>query len=180
MRVWKFPVNDAVHLLELFHQVFLVVEAPCGITDQHIHISGLCRIDGIKYHRSRVRAVSSANHVHPCAVRPLCELVSGSRPKSIRGGNQYLLALSFQDTCKLSDRGCLPDTVDSYDKNNRLFLLKVICGLSDTHLLLDTLNQQLLALRWMPQMLLFHFLLHALDNIIGRIDTDITHNQDFL
>ena len=43
------------NLLELFHQVFLVVEAPCGITDQHIHISGLCRIDGIKYHRRRDR-----------------------------------------------------------------------------------------------------------------------------
>ncbi len=180
MGVGKLPVDDAVHLLELFHQVFLVVEAPCGITDQHIHISGFCGVDCVKDHRGRVCAVRSANHVHPRAVCPLCQLVSGSSPEGVRGGNQYFFALFFQDTCKFSDRGSLAYTVDSYDKYDRLLLLKVICGLSDTHLLLDALNQQLLTLRRMPQMLLFHFLLHALDNIVGRIDTDIPHDQDFL
>ena len=45
----------------------------------------------------------------------------------------YFFALFFQDTCKFSDRSSLAYTVDSYDKYDRLLLLKVICGLSDTN-----------------------------------------------
>ncbi len=180
MRIRKFPVYDAVHLLELFHQVLFVVEAPCRITDQYIRLPRLCSVDGIIYHGRRIRAVCAADHINARAVRPLRELIPCRGAERICRGDQHFLSLPLQDTCKLADRRGLSDAVDADHKYDRLLLLKVIRRLAHRHLFLDALDQQFLALRRMAEMTLLHFVLHALNDIIRRVDTDIPHDQDLL
>ena len=156
------------------------MKTPCRVTDQYIGLSCLCGIYGIIDHRRRISAVRAADHIDSRAVRPLCKLVSCSRPECVRSGDQHLLSLSLQDTGELSHRCGLTDTVDTDHKYDRLLLLKIIRSLTHTHLLLDALDQELLALGRLSQMPLLHILLHALDDVIGRIDADIPHDQDLL
>ena len=59
-------------------------------------------------------------------------------------------------------------------------MLKLISGLAYLHLLLDAVDQQFLALLRILNVLLFYFLFQIGNNGCGRIDSNITHDENFL
>ena len=93
MGIREFPVNDAVHLAEFFHQVLFVMQSAGGIYEKHIHTSRFRRIYGIEYHAGGIRAFFSADHGNIRPECPLCQLISRCGTEGIRCGDENFPAL---------------------------------------------------------------------------------------
>ena len=75
--VGQFPVNDAGDLVELVHQVLLVVQPPGGVHQHRVHPSGLGRAHGIVHHGGGVRPLVLLDDLHTGALGPDGQLLGG-------------------------------------------------------------------------------------------------------
>ena len=71
MCIGEFPLNDAVHLPQLLHQILLIMKSSGSITQENIHMSRLGSIDRIEDNTCRVGAFCAADNINPCTVSPL-------------------------------------------------------------------------------------------------------------
>ena len=106
-------LNDAVDLCQFLHQILLIMQTSCGVADQHITASCLCRINGVIDHRCRVRAFGVLDDIHAGTLCPDLQLVNGSRTERICRSDQHLFALAFQLMAQLADGGGLACAVDA-------------------------------------------------------------------
>lgn len=88
-------LNDAVDLCQFLHQILLIMQPSCGVADQHITASCLCRINGVIDHRCRVRAFGVLDNIHAGTLCPDLQLVNGSRTERICRSDQHLLPSPF-------------------------------------------------------------------------------------
>ena len=88
-----FPLNHAVNLLQLFHQVLLVMKTACGITKKHIRISCFGCSYGVKYDCCRVRALFLGNNFYLSTVCPFCQLFNSCRTEGIRCRHEHFFPI---------------------------------------------------------------------------------------
>ena len=111
MGIRKLSFYDPVDLLQLFHQVLLVMKSSSCITEKHVYSSGLCCIHCIIYYTCRICTLFAANHWNTGPVSPCQKLLSGSCTVSIRCSDQDVFSLILQDPCQLTDRSRLTNTI---------------------------------------------------------------------
>ena len=80
---------------QLFHQVQLRRQAPCGVDKHHVFATRLACADGIKGHGCRVAAFF-ADDFDRVAVRPHGQLFACGGSKGIRSGQQHRCAFAGQ------------------------------------------------------------------------------------
>ena len=154
--LWVLFFQNPVNLVELFHQVLLVVKSSCRITDQHIRISGFCRCDCIVHDGRRICSVLSADDIHAGAVRPLRELLACRCTERICCRKNNLFALILQKAGQLSDGGRFSDSIDTDHQYYRFPVFKFIGRVAYIHLFFDALDQKLFALCRIGNVLFCH------------------------
>src|SRR5690625_341776 len=63
-------LHDPDHLLQLLHEVVLVVQPACGIGDEHVEVAGPGRLEGIIDDRGAVGSGVLGDDRHPVALAP--------------------------------------------------------------------------------------------------------------
>ena len=172
-----FSFDDPVDLLQLFHQILLVVKSSCRINEQNVCFSCLGSTYCVEDNRCRICAFRSSDDLHSSTVGPFCQLLSCCCTERICCCQDHFSSLFLELSCQFTYRCSLTDSVDTDHQYHRGSVFKLICGLPYLHLLLDTVDQQLLALMWIFNMLFFYFLFQIINNGSGRIDTNISHYQ---
>ncbi len=151
---------------------------PAGsIAQQYIRTPCFGRRHRVIDHRRRVRAFLPADQICLRAVRPLLKLLSCRRAEGIGRCKHHLLILRTKLPCQLPYRSSLPDAVDSDHHNDRRPVLEFISRLADIHLLLNALDQKLPALCRLLNMLLLHLRPQVVQNITGRLNSQVAHDQ---
>lgn len=84
IRFRELAVNHAAHLVQLIHQVLLVVQAAGGINNQQIRALCLGGLDAVIDDRRGVSALGVLDNRHTRAFRPDGQLVSRRCTESIR------------------------------------------------------------------------------------------------
>ena len=156
------------------------MKTSCCITQKNICISRLCCCNCIINYRSRICTGLSANDLHSCTVCPLCQLLTCCCTEGIRSCQDHLLALILQLARKLAYRSSLSHTVDTDHKDHGLTVLKLIFCAVHTHLLLYFIDQKLFAFHWLLNVLFCNFFFQIFYNRSSGINTNISHDQDFL
>ncbi len=112
-----------------FHQVRFVLQTPCGIGNQDIHISRLRRLDGVKDHGRGTAPVCCAitgmllRWPHTCS----CSTATAARYHPPPASPIYPAA---RTTRQFADGGGLPDTVNANHQNNKWRLPSILSGSS--------------------------------------------------
>ncbi len=102
------------HFLQLFHQMALVLQSTCGIGNQHIDISGLGSLQGIKQHRGAIGTCMLGNHRNIVALAPNLQLLNRSRAEGITGCQHDRLAFALILFGQLAYGGGLANAVDPH------------------------------------------------------------------
>ena len=154
------------------------MKSSCCVADQNIRISGLGCCHRIIDNRCRVCTVLSADDLNTCTVSPLCQLFSCCRTEGICRTKDHFLSLILQFTGKFTNGGSLTDSVDTDHQDHGFPVLEFIFCALHLHLLLDTVDQKLLALGRLFDMLFSHLFLQVLQNGGGCVNADVSHDQD--
>ena len=149
----------------------------CRITQQHIRPSCLCRMHCIINHRGRIRAFHTAHDLHTGTMGPFCQLLPCCCPEGIRRCQYHFSALFFQFSCQLTYGRGLSHAVYTDHKYDRLLFFKIVSRFPYLHLLPDAVDQKLLAGRRLFDTVFLYLCPQSLQNGIGGIDTDVSHNQ---
>ena len=105
-------------LLELGHQVGLVLQAAGGVDDQDIDVAGPGFHIGVE---GKARGIGAGRPGHDGgadAPAPDLELLDGGGPERVAGGEHDGEALAARDGAELADRGRLARTVHSDDQDD--------------------------------------------------------------
>ena len=113
------------------------MKSSCRITKQDIHISRFRCTDCIEDHAGRIRSLCTAYYFHTGTLCPFIELFSGCSAEGICSCNQYAFPLLFVNSCQLTNRRGLADTVHTDYHNYGLLIFKVVCILRNLHLLFN-------------------------------------------
>ena len=116
-------LHHVLHLLQLIHQTHLIMQAPCGIDDDHIGLIGLCRTQGIESHGGRVGPHLLFDDGHSHALTPNAELLHGGSTEGIGSTKKDLLACLFELISQFADSGSLSHSVNAYHENNIGFVV---------------------------------------------------------
>jgi len=103
--------EDAIDLLEFFHQVGLGVQAARGIHDQHVDASGPRRLAGIVDDGGRIGPRGVGDQIASGALRPDGQLVDRRRAEGVGRSQKDGAPLSLQTMGEFADRGRLAGTV---------------------------------------------------------------------
>ena len=114
--------HDAVHHASDFgqflHQAALVVQAPCGIDDDHFGIASHGGFQGVEGYGCRVRAHVLGDNVYAGAFRPNLQLINGRCAKGIRCTEQHALPCLLVTPSQFADGRSLTDAVDTDDHDD--------------------------------------------------------------
>ena len=112
-------LHDANDFLQLFHQVRFVLQTPCGICNQHVHVTRLRRLDGIENHGRGIRAGVLGNDRNIVALAPHLELFHRCRTEGIARRQHHRFALLLKLARQLADGGGFTHAVDANHQNNK-------------------------------------------------------------
>ena len=104
--------------LQFFHQVRLVLQAPCGIGNQHINVTCFCRLNRIENHRSGICAGVLCNDRNIVALAPHLKLLNRCRTEGIARRQHHRFTLLLELTRQLADGGGFTHAVDADHQNN--------------------------------------------------------------
>ena len=110
--------HDADDLLQLGHQVGLVVQAARGVDQQHVGAGLACLCQGVVGHGGRIGALRPADDIAPGTLAPDLQLLDGRGPKRIGGRQDGLAALVCELFRQLGDRRRLARAVDADDEHD--------------------------------------------------------------
>ena len=110
--------EHALDLLELVHQMRLGMQPPGRIGDQHVDVPRPRRLQGIEYHRRRLRARLLGDDGHAIALRPDRQLLARRRPEGVARREHDAAALGEQPVRELADGGGLARAVDPHHQND--------------------------------------------------------------
>lgn len=179
------PVNDAVYLLQLFHQVGPSVQPPRRVYDENVRPSRLAGLVGIVGHRPRVRPGLVADNVYAHPVAKDFKLLLGGGPEGIGGAQHHLFPFLRQVVRQFGNTGRLADSVHSHHQDNVWGAGGGLTGpgagraarfqVMGQHLLQESKG----GIR-VRNPLASYLLLEILDNSQGSLDPDVGGNQYFL
>ncbi|MNC30229.1 hypothetical protein D3C75_785070 [compost metagenome] len=158
-RTRNLTLNDPEYLVQLFHQIALILQSACCIADQHVYIPLLRSLYRIKHDRCRVGPRLLFNNVYASPLSPDFKLLNRSGTKRITCSQENLFAFLFVAVRQLADSCRLADTVDSNKQNNRdavriLLQAVVVVTAQQLHQLA---GENRLQLRCILNSLLLHF-----------------------
>ncbi|MNS04971.1 hypothetical protein D3C72_363620 [compost metagenome] len=96
-----------------------ILQTPCGISNQHIDISRLRRLNGIEDHRRGIRAGVLRNHRNIVALTPDLQLLNGCGTEGITCRQHHGFALLLELTRQLADGSGFTHAVDADHQNNK-------------------------------------------------------------
>ena len=167
------------HLLELLHQVALVLQAASGIGDQHVSPAGAGSLDGVINDGSGVGTGVLGNHRNVVALTPHLQLLDGGSTEGIASGQHHALALGLELLGQLADGGGLADAVHADHQDDVRLLAGVDHqGLLDlgqhlAHILFEQTVERLGVL----ELLAVRVLYQPLDDAGGGVDAKIGGQQ---
>ena len=88
-RIFVQLLHDANDFFQFFHQVRFILQTPCGIGYQHVHVTRLRRLDGVKDHGCGIRTGMLSNHRDVVALAPDLQLFYRRRTESIARRQHY-------------------------------------------------------------------------------------------
>src|SRR5690606_38058481 len=117
-RAFVLLADHAHDLLQLRHEVGLVVEATGGIDEENVValVPGLAV--GVEEQAGGVRPGGARHNRATRALAPDLELLDGGSAESVAGGEHYPLALGAESGGELADRGGLAAAVDADDEDH--------------------------------------------------------------
>ena len=115
----QLPVHDAADLVQLVHQVLLVVQPPGGVHKHHVALPGLGGTHSVKDYGGGVGPLVLLDDIHPSPVGPDGQLLGGGGPEGIRGAEEDLLSLLSELMADLADGGSLTHPIHSNKQYHR-------------------------------------------------------------
>ena len=103
----QLPVHHPGDLVQLVHQVLLVVQPPGGVDEHHVGVPGPGGGEGVKHHGGGVGPLVLAHQLHAGALAPDLQLVGGGGPEGVPGGHQHPPAIPLEGGGQLADGGGL-------------------------------------------------------------------------
>ena len=167
------------HLLELFHQVALVLQAAGGIGDQHVGAAGAGSLDGVIDDGGGVGTSVLGDHRNIVALTPHLQLLDRGGTEGIPRRQHHALAFGLELLGQLADGGGLADAVHADHQDHIGFLAGV-----DHQRLLDfrqhlahVLLEQAIERLGILELLAVRVLHQALNDAAGGIHTKIGGQQ---
>src|SRR5947209_2077467 len=121
----RLALDDTPHLLQLFHQVRLRLQAPGGVDEHDVDAARFRGAHPVEHDGRRIGALRAAHVLRARALRPHLELLGGRRAKRVRGNHHHALALRAQQRRELADRRGLAAPVDADDEDDRGLRLEI-------------------------------------------------------
>ena len=82
-RIFVQLLHHTNDFFQFFHQVRFVLQTPCGISDQHIYVSRLRRLNSVKDNGGRIRTGMLSNHRNIVTLTPDLQLLYRRGTESI-------------------------------------------------------------------------------------------------
>ena len=175
------PVGHPADLLELLHQVDLVVQ-PAGSVGQHERdLPGVGVLHGVEDDSARVAPFVAPHEAGASPLRPQLQLVGRSRPERVASGEDHPPAFALLTHRHLADRGRLAHPVDPDEQPHgrrpgRGPVQLTLPFQATDQLFAQSLNQLLRG----SQTVAPGSLLEAREQLVGRQDADIGQHQGLL
>src|SRR5680860_1264891 len=96
-------VDDALYLLELFHEVVLGVQPSGCVDEQQVVVAGLAELRAVEGHRRRVAVVGAGDRRDAEALAPDRQLGATGGPKGVAGGEHHLAPVAAVVGAELGD-----------------------------------------------------------------------------
>ena len=110
--------NDAVNFFQLFHEVRLGVESPCGIHNEYVELFCFRFFAGVVGHSRRVRTLLLLHDFATDSLTPDGQLLDGRRPKRIARGHHDFLAFRRQPFGQFGNTRRFAGPVDARDEHD--------------------------------------------------------------
>lgn len=168
--------HAAADLCQFIHQALFVVQAACGIGNDHIIAAGRGGFDRIKNHGCGVSALARLDQRHPGTVGPGFQLFAGRCAEGIACRQHDPLAQILVQISQLGNGGGFAHAVHAHNQNNRRFAAQVQVSFG-AYLAADDIaqgNQRFLAGMQAVDLYLIAQLVHQTHRAAGA---DIGQNQ---
>ena len=176
----ELPVDDAGDLVELVHQVLLVVEPSGGVHQDDVAVPGLGGAHRVKDHRGGVGTFVLLDDLHPRPLGPDGELVGGGGPEGVAGAEEDLLPLSLQGGGQFADGGGLAHAVDPDEEDHRGAGGEVQALVSHCQHVLEHPAQTVPHLLLVLELLALHPALELLHRLEGGVHTHVGQDEGLL
>ena len=174
-------LQDANDLLELGHQLLLVLQPPGGIDQQNVGAFGFRAFQRLEGDAGRIGALCARDHLGAGAFAPQLELLDRGRAERVGGGQHHELAFVIEPRGELADGRRLARAVHAGDQHHEGLL-----GRIDGEGLLDR-PQHILDLAGdepadflVAERAVAAVLLHGSRDLARRIDAEIGLDQKIL
>ncbi|MNW50788.1 hypothetical protein D3C74_282490 [compost metagenome] len=115
---WNFPLNDAVNLVQLLHQVGLILQTSCRIAQQDVCPALLGGLNRVEHDRRRIGTGLLLDHVNLGPFAPDLQLLDRACAERVPSGQNDLLALLLIIMGQLADRCRFANAVDADEQND--------------------------------------------------------------
>ena len=112
-------LNNAVDLLQLVHQVGLIMQAACSINEQNISLTRNSSLHGIKDNCCRVCTLSMTDNVTVSAFAPNLQLLAGCGAEGVACCQNNLILEQCKVVCQLADGRSFAYAVNADNEDNR-------------------------------------------------------------
>ena len=172
-------VSTRSHLLQLFHQVALRVQATRGVRDQHVHAARPCRLQRIEGDGGGVRARALGDDRHVVALAPDLQLLDRGSTERVAGGEHDLAAVADEAVRELADRRRLARAVHADDQHDVRLAVRVdLQWLRDRREDLEHRGTQRAEQGLqVAEFLALHALAQRAEDLLGRLDADVGRDQ---
>jgi hypothetical protein len=112
-RAGGLPLDHALELGQLIHEVALGVQSAGGVDDQHVGAARHGGLERIEDHRGGIGAGRLSHHLDVDASPPRFQLLDGGGPERVGGGEDDVATLALETGGQLGARGGLAGAVDA-------------------------------------------------------------------
>ncbi|CDN45251.1 hypothetical protein BN871_GX_00030 [Paenibacillus sp. P22] len=175
-------LDDAEDLVQLFHQVALVLQPARRVAQKDVRLALLGRLDGVIHDRRRIGARLLADDVDADALAPHFKLLDRAGPEGVAGRHQHRFPLALELMGELADRRRFADAVDPDEQNDRDAFVRhaQLAAVVAAEQADQLLRQHRLQLRGILDLALLHLGSQVVDQFHDGVDADIRADEDFL
>src|SRR4051812_32264309 len=98
------PADDALHLLELIHQIRLCMKTSGCVREEYINTASSRRLHRIECNCGRISTGGLRNDADIIALTPNLQLLDRSRAERIACSEHHFESSVFEMACELADR----------------------------------------------------------------------------